>query len=254
MILARQVRGTLKAMKFSLHLCKTLLFDQAYFKSVQRGELRDHQNNYVPWFTYPAIEALRNWDLSDKRVFEYGSGYSTLFWASRAKEVVSVEHNRLWYEKIAKLAPANVRLVLAPIDEKNASEPSMAMREQFRNYAEAVDGCFQVIVVDGYARSRVRYQCAQAALPHLDANGLLILDNSDWLPASAMFLRKAGLIEVDLSGPVPGNNHYQTTSFFFTRQFDFQPATKRQPTMPVGGRADNWEKFLEQEMLSAGGD
>jgi hypothetical protein len=240
----------MKAMKSSLQVCKTLLFDHGYFKSVQRGELRDHENNYVPWFTYPAIEALRNWDLSDKRVFEYGSGYSTLFWASRAKEVVSVEHNRSWYEKIVKLAPPNVRMLLAPIDDGNDPEPTPATREQFKNYAEAIDGRFQVIVVDGYARSRVRYQCAQAALPHLDTNGLVILDNSDWLPASAMFLRDAGLIEVDLSGPVPGNNNYQTTSFFFTRQFDFKPAHQRQPATPVGGRADNWETALDQQLLT----
>jgi hypothetical protein len=249
MALTKKLMGTLKAMKFSLQLCKTLLFDQAYFKSVQSGELRDHENNYVPWFTYPAIEALRNWDLSDKSVFEYGSGYSTLFWASCAKEVVSVEHDRLWYEKIAKLAPSNVRLLLAPIDGTGDSNPSPALREQFWKYAGAIDGRFQVIVIDGYARSRVRYQCAQAALPHLDPNGLIILDNSDWLPASALFLRKAGLIEVDLSGPVPGNIHHQTTSFFLAREFNFQPAGTRQPAMPVGGKADNWEKVLEQELL-----
>ena len=196
-----------------------------------------------------AIEAVKNWDLSEKRVFEYGSGYSTLFWASRAKEVVSVEHNRGWYEKIAGLAPSNARLILAPIDKKEDYHPSPELREQFKAYAEAIDGRFQIIVIDGYAKSRVRYQCAEAALPHLDSNGLTILDNSDWLPATAMFLRQANMIEVDLSGPVPGNNHTQTTSFFFTREFDFRSAGPRQPAIPVGGKPDNWEKVLEQELL-----
>src|SRR5215211_2787797 len=221
MSLVRQLKGTLKAIKFSAKACKVLLSDQAYFASIRHGELRDHENNYVPWFTYPAIEALKNWDLADKRVFEYGSGYSTLFWASRCKEVVSVEHNRAWYEKIAGLAPSNARLILAPIDGDDY-HPSPELLEQFKEYAEAIDGRFHVIVIDGYARSRVRYQCAQAALPHLDPNGLIILDNSDWLPASTLFLRRAGLIEVDFSGPAPGSSHSQTTSFFFTREFNFQ--------------------------------
>ncbi len=247
MILVQQLKRTLKAIKYSANVCKLLLYDQAYFASIRDGELRDQEKNYVPWFTYPAIEALKNWDLSDKRVFEYGSGYSTLFWAARAKEVLSVEHDRAWYEKIVKLAPPNVRLILAPIDEKE--EPTPESLEQFKAYAEAIDGCFQIIVIDGYARSRVRYQCAQMALPHLDSNGLIILDNSDWLPASAMFLRQAELIEVDLSGPVPGNNHSQTTSFFLARGFNFRPASARQPKMPVGGRPDNWEKNLEAELL-----
>ena len=250
MFLLRRLKQTLKAIKFSAQACKILLRDQAYFASVQDGELRDQEKNYVPWFTYPAIEALKNWDLSDKRVFEYGSGYSTLFWAARAKEVVSVEHDRAWYEKILKLAPPNVRLISAPIDKKEEYHPSPELREQFNAYAEAIDGCFQIIVIDGYAKSRVRYQCAQAAVRHLDSNGLIILDNSDWLPASALFLRQANLIEVDLSGPVPGNNYIQTTSFFFTRAFSFRPATSRQPKMPVGGSPQNWETVLEQELLT----
>lgn len=248
-MISARLKRTLKAIKFSANACKVLLSDQAYFASIRDEEFRDQEKNYVPWFTYPAIEALKNWDLSDKRVFEYGSGYSTLFWASRAREVVSVEHNRTWYEKIATLAPSNVRLILAPIDKKEDYHPSPELREQFRAYAEAIDGRFQIIVIDGYAKSRVRYQCAQAALPHLDARGLLILDNSDWLPATAMFLRKANLIEVDLSGAVPGNDHTQTTSFFFTREFNFLPAGPRQPMIPVGGKPDNWEKVLEQELL-----
>lgn len=244
-----QISRTLKAIKSSARACKVLLYDQAYFASIKEGELRDRDKNYLPWFTYPAIEAINNWDLSDKRVFEYGSGFSTLFWASRAKEVVSVEHDRRWYDMISKLAPSNVRLILAPID-RDESDPSPELREQFDAYAGAIDGRFHIIVVDGYARSRVRYQCSQRALPHLDSNGLIILDNSDWLPASALFLRRAGLIEMDFSGPVPGNNHTQTTSFFLTREFNFQPAGSRQPRLPIGGRPDNWEEKLEAELLA----
>ena len=111
-------------------------------------------------------------------------------------------------------------------------------------------GIFDVIVVDGYAKSRVRYQCAQSGLPQLAPNGLIILDNSDWLPATARYRRNAGLIEVDLSGPVPGNEYCQTTSFLFTRAFDFQAAGVRQPLVPVGGKIDNWETALELEMRS----
>lgn len=249
MKLVQQISRTLKAITFSTRACKILLYDHAYFTSIQAGELRDRHNNYLPWFTYPAIEALNNWDLSDKRVFEYGSGFSTLFWASRAKEVVSVEHDRTWYEMISKLAPDNVRLILAPID-RDESEPSPELRERFDAYAGAIDGRFQIVVVDGYARSRVRYLCAQKALPHLDSNGLIILDNSDWLPASALLLRRAGLIEVDFSGPVPGNNYSQTTSFFLTREFNFHPAGLRQPRLPIGGRPDNWESKLEAALLA----
>lgn len=245
-----KIRETLKGIKYSAQVSMILLRDHGYFRSVSEGVYRDESNEYIPWFTYAAIEALKNWDLSDKRVFEYGSGYSTLFWASRAKEVVSVEHNHEWYDKISRLAPANAKIILAPIDEqKNAYHPSAETRIEFERYANAIDGVFEIIVIDGYARSRVRYECAKAALSHLDKTGLVILDNSDWLPATAMFLRQQGLIEVDFSGPVPGSRHYQTTSFFLTRQFDFKSAHPRQPRMPIGGHALNWETKLEEKLL-----
>jgi hypothetical protein len=249
----QRIHSYYRAIKHSARICKILLSDHKYFASVKNGEYLDKEGNYVPWFTFPAIEAIKNWDLSNKRVFEFGSGYSTLFWAARAKEVISIEHHPVWHEKISKLAPLNALIILAQITQKSDEyHPSSQTREQFRRYTEAISdlGTFDIVVVDGYARSRVRYQCAQAALPQLNASGLVILDNSDWLPATAMFLRQAGLIEVDLSGPVPGNEHCQTTSFFFTREFDFQPVGKRQPIAPVGGKIDNWESALERELLS----
>jgi hypothetical protein len=91
-------------------------------------------------------------------------------------------------------------------------------------------------------------------LPCLDENGLVILDNSDWLPATSFFLRNAGLIEIDFSGPVPGNNISQTTSFFLTRGFDFRPAETGQPSMPVGGRPYNWEKSLAGQLVEQARD
>jgi hypothetical protein len=246
----RRVHLYYKAIKYSSQVCKVLLSDQRYFASVRDQQYLDKEGNYLPWLTFPAIEAIKNWDLSNKRIFEYGSGYSTLFWAVRAKEVISVEHDPGWYEKITKLAPMNVRMILAPITQSaDEYHPKPETREQFRRYAEAIEdfGVFDVIVVDGYARSRVRYQCAQSSLPQLAKNGLIILDNSDWLPATARYLRTAGLIEIDLSGPVPENEYCQTTSFFLTRDFNFQPAGRRQPLTPIGGRVDNWEAALEQE-------
>jgi hypothetical protein len=238
------------AIKYSFRTCKILLSDQRYFASVRDGEYRDKEGNYVPWYTYPAIEALKNWDLSGKRVFEYSSGYSTLFWAARAREVVSVEHNPVWYERISKLAPENAQIIFAPITQREGDyNATPETREQLKRYSEAIRdfGTFDAIILDGYEGFSLRYQCARIARPQLSANGLIILDNSDWLPVTAGFLRQSGLIEVDLSGLKPGRDYSQTTSFFFAREFDFQPDGNRQPIAPVGGRIDNWETGLEED-------
>ncbi|WP_146749543.1 hypothetical protein [Ensifer adhaerens] len=61
-----------------------------------------------PWYTYPMLHFLGTRQLADLRVFEYGSGNSTLWWSRKAKSVVSVEHDRDWFELISKQSPANV--------------------------------------------------------------------------------------------------------------------------------------------------
>jgi hypothetical protein len=102
-------------------------------------------------------------------------------------------------------------------------------------------------VIDGYAQARMRYRCTRASLQYLNPNGMVILDNSDWLPASCWFLRQAGLIQIDFSGFVPGNPHTQTTSIFLTREFNFD---HDQRFTPVGGTGYNWEPALEKELLN----
>jgi hypothetical protein len=218
--------STLKAISASLRVTKILLSDYRYFGSMRDGEIKD-KTGYVPWFTYPAVELLKSWDLSDKSVLEYGAGYSTLFWASRTRQVLSIEHNEEWHKKIARLVPSNVDLQLRTLDQ----------------YPE-VEGSFDIIVNDGYARERTRYRCAKASLPHLNSGGFIILDNSDWLPATCFYLREKGLIQMDFSGFVAGNPHTQTTSFFLTR--DFKPRIIK--LFPTGGTGYNWESKLEKEL------
>src|SRR3954469_21096963 len=50
----------------------------------------------VPWWTFPAIDAVERWITArngNVRVFEYGSGASTVWLARRAAHVVSIEHD-----------------------------------------------------------------------------------------------------------------------------------------------------------------
>src|SRR5690348_4410793 len=66
----------------------------------------------IPWITYPAIRFLAGRVEPHFRVFEFGSGLSTLWWAQRVAHVVSVEHDPAWHRSVSKRAPANVRLLL----------------------------------------------------------------------------------------------------------------------------------------------
>jgi hypothetical protein len=103
---------------------------------------------------------------------------------------------------------------------------------------------FDIIVVDGPSRGRTRVKCAQAALQQLKPGGMIILDNSDWLPESARLLRDANLLQVDMSGFIPIGDHTQTTSFFFDRQSRFGVKGSRQPLPSIGAVHWDWETVI----------
>ena len=174
----------------------------------------DADGNAIPWYSYPAIEYLSGLDFSDRAVFEYGCGQSTLYWAARAYNVTSVEHNRDYHAKVSKQAPKNARVMLA--------EDDTAYVNSIRS-----SGPFDLIVIDG--KSPLRPACAAIAPSYLKPNGLIVFDNSERFPEACRFLRERGYIQVDMHGPVPMGTQTITTSLFFARDFRAQPVGSRLP-------------------------
>ena len=213
----------------SLRAARVLWRDYAHVQSVKSQRAVDAAGNPLPWYTYPAIEFLRQLDFSDRTVFEYGAGMSTIFWAGKAKSVVSVEDDEQWCATLKARLPPNAELI---------HEPDLS------RFPDAITarGPFDVIVVDGPARGRTRLKCCHAAIPRLRDGGLIILDNSDWLPESAKTLRGYGLLEVDMTGFAPICGHVQTTSLFFHRAFSVPPVSGRQPVPGRGARLGDWEQ------------
>ena len=209
---------------------RSLWFDYAHLNTVLSRSSVDAARQPVPWYTYPAIEYVKQLDFSEKDIFEYGSGNSTLFWASVGKRVVSVEDDEEWYEKVKKEIPSKCELIL---------------QTDLARYVETINAYpagFDVIVVDGAARGGTRRKCARVALNCLRPGGMIILDNSDWLPESARILREEGnLIQVDMTGFAPIAGNTQTTSFFLHREFRFAPRGPRQPLPGPGAAPKMWE-------------
>ncbi len=206
-------------------LCRILTMEYGYLKTVARNESVDADGHPIPWYTYPAVEYLRQLDFRDRTVFEYGAGNSTLFWSAIAKRVVSVEHEREWFERMRAVVPANCQMLFAG----NADDYINAVRR--------TDG-FDVIIIDGQSR----LACASAAVEALRPGGLIILDNADWFPRTSALLRARNLIEVDMAGFGPINDYTSTTSFYFHRQFAVAPRGDRQPVRGIGSQANSFDE------------
>ena len=58
------------------------------------------------------------------RVFEYGAGYSTLYFADRVETVVSIEHVEAWVETLKTAMPDNVVLEVQNKGQSYIEAPS----------------------------------------------------------------------------------------------------------------------------------
>ena len=76
--------------------------DFAIERSMNEKVCIDRDGNPIPWYTYPAIEYLSQFDYSQKKIFEFGTGYSSMYWAKRAQKVISIEDKPEWFEKFQK--------------------------------------------------------------------------------------------------------------------------------------------------------
>ncbi len=107
----------------------------------------------------------------DSKVLEYGSGRSTIELSKIAQCVVSVEHQRVWYEKLKNELPKNVKLLLAEPDldyiegphENQRSEGNDGTYEEFQTYINTPlsSGPYDVVIIDGRARVECARLCQQ---------------------------------------------------------------------------------------------
>jgi hypothetical protein len=203
----------------SFRLYRILAFQYGYLRSAATLRSIDAAGDPLPWITYPAIDFLRQLDLSRADVFEYGCGGSTAFWGRVARHVDSVEHVEAFYQEVRPMLPANCDLSLEVVPEEYI-------------HAVARKAPYDVIVIDGHSRVR----CSEIAAKYLKDGGFIILDNSDWFHEASANLRNADLLEVDLAGMSPINDIITTTSFYFHRNFRGKPAADRQPVGAIGSR------------------
>ena len=183
-----------------------LALEYGQFKTIKFWKSIDKYGNSIPWFTYPAIEYLNHIDLSECSIFEYGSGYSTLYWMNKAKWVVSVEHNEEWYNEIKHKVTNKVIYIFEKVPER------------YMNSIERFNKKFDIYVID----SRWRGKCAKKVVEHINHYGgsMVIFDNSDWYPNTINFLRnELKWIEIDFAGFGLINNYTWVTTIFINPEY-----------------------------------
>lgn len=176
-----------------------------HFKSSLKERAVSAKGDALPWYSYPAIQFLAQRDFKDKTVLEFGGGQSTLWWAERAKSVVTFEGDPDWQADLAKRIPPNVTLYLAPAGTPAACVAFIDGKLQALGAAK-----FDVIVID----SLCRRELVRWSLDRLALDGALICDNAEGYGFQEES-RDLAVSRVDFFGHAPGVILPHATSVFF---------------------------------------
>jgi hypothetical protein len=191
-----------------------------YLRSL--GANRSAIGDGQPWLTFRAIRWLAANLEPTMRIFEYGSGGSTLFFANRVRDVVSVEHDPEWHARTSDAIDArgihNCTYLLRPPRQVPAPRVTSTDRAyagvDFTDYVTAIDaypdGSFDVVSVDGRARTA----CVLAAIPKTRPGGLILLDNSDREEYGEAIDALARYERLDFPGLVPYMTDVSLTSIW----------------------------------------
>jgi predicted O-methyltransferase YrrM len=206
----------------------------AWYRSVGRSDARTDR---VPWITYGALDFIDSRLRPGMRVLEFGAGGSTLFFADRRADLVTIEHAPEWAEEVSEAVGERADFVWElHLVEPVASEANGALNttdpdsfasthrgdegKSFEDYVRTIDRYpdaeFDLVLVDGRARA----SCFKRALPKVRRGGFVVLDDSERpqyrdtmaLPAEDEWRRR------DFYGPGPYHEWFWQTSVWERRK------------------------------------
>ncbi|MEY4489887.1 MAG: hypothetical protein RIQ79_2395 [Verrucomicrobiota bacterium] len=177
------------------------LAEVGWTRSVLDQSIVGRDGSAVPWATYSFIEFIGPRLCKDFKIFEYGSGASTSYYAERVSSVVALEHDGTFAARLRPNLPANVDLWERPLGP------------EYINAIAELREPPSLVSVDG----RNRVACVEAACGRLASDGVLVLDDTerpDYEPACEA-MKKHGFKRLDFWGFAPGQVERRCTTVFY---------------------------------------
>ena len=117
---------------------------------------------HEPWLTADSVRILDGWISQNDKILEFGSGQSTTWFTTKSKHVISIEHDKDWYQKTKNIPGAKV--ILCKTKDKHLS-----ILKKIKN--DSIDAC----LVDG----QWRRDCLLEVFSKIKPGGIIILDNAE---------------------------------------------------------------------------
>ena len=180
------------------------LINKGWWKSFENSRPQDINEKPLPWVTYSFIDFIEPRLTKEMVLFEYGSGNSTIYYSSMVEKVISVEHDKKFYNSLRYNSPANVELFFCELEYGG----------DYSRWSERMKQKYDLIIVDG----RDRVNCMLNSVKSLSESGVIILDDSERESYSrgVKTLKDFGFKSLDFWGISPGFISYnKCTSIFY---------------------------------------
>lgn len=206
------------------------LHKESWKNSFFSGLAVDNNNKYLPWMVYEATEYLLKKIDHNSRIFEFGSGASTIFLLNQwPKTLVSVETNPLWKIFISSLIAKEFDItnktlesdlsanLISNFDYKlfTINHNDDESKIQYSQIPNNNNNKFDIIIID----SCCRYQCFNMAVKSLAEDGMIILDDSQRRGYKKIFslAESYGFDFRVFKGIAPGGLRIKETAFFIKK-------------------------------------
>ncbi|MGL5633631.1 MAG: cytidylyltransferase domain-containing protein [Sarcina sp.] len=184
--------GEMEFLKLQREVYKKIFSDSSdyykngYLKSIYEKKLVDMDGNSIPWMNYGVINFLNEKLNRKMTIAEYGSGNSTIWLQGRVKEIVSIEHDYMWFENIKNSLEENVTYLQCDLDK------------EYELVLKKTNKLFDVIFIDG----RKRVACIKNSIESLKDDGVLILDDAEryYYDDGVEFLLNKGFKKITFEG------------------------------------------------------
>jgi len=164
------------------YLFKLIPTNSLLIRSYKALTIKEKLDLRLPYTNLKLINFLINFSSNNSQlsVFEYGSGSSTLFFEDYFDEVISVEHDKEWFDTINSIvSKANVNFVeIKKTDKPYFGSSKLGYKNfdfvEYVNFISKLNKKFDVIFIDG----RSRDNCINIAKNYIKKGGIIILDDS----------------------------------------------------------------------------
>jgi len=138
------------------------------FRDYEKCRREMRSLNGLPWIEPGAIELLDKVVNKESTILEVGAGSSTVWFARKAKYVLSFEHNELWFriagDELEKYNLENFAILYRP------DYPKKGLPE------EEINDIYDVVFIDGPTEGR--NSPIETGIKHIKPGGYLVLDDA----------------------------------------------------------------------------